>query len=82
MSWIDIFLADGDPHRVYGADAKEALSRMPRLRDLPYLWASYRRLGLPVRDQVAFVFLDAVRSYAYRRGFRDGEHFPWPEEPR
>lgn len=81
MSWIDIFLADGDPHRVYGADAKEALSRMLRLRDLPYLWASYWRRGLSFSDQVAFLALDVVRSIAYRKGFRDGENFPWPEEP-
>ena len=81
MSWIDIFLADGDPHRVYGADAKEALSRMLRLRELPWLWAAYRRAGLPPRDQVAFLLLDAVRSLAYRKGFRDGATFPWPEEP-
>ena len=81
MSWIDIFLADGDPHRVYGADAKEALSRMPRFRDLPYLWAGYRRMGLPLRDQVAFVALDVVRNCAYRKGFRDGATFPWPEDP-
>lgn len=82
MSWIDIFLADGDPHRVYGADAKKALSRMLRLRDLPHLWAGYRRAGLSVRDQVAFLALDIVRGRAYRRGFRDGATFPWPEEPR
>lgn len=82
MSWIDIFLADGNPHRVYGADAKEALSRMLRLRDLPYLWAAYRRSGLSLLDQFLFLFLDLIRSRAYRKGFRDGEHFPWPEEPR
>ncbi len=81
MSWIDIFLADGDPHRVYGADAKQALSKMLRLRELPYLWASYRRLGVSPRDQAAFLCLDVVRSIAYRRGFTDGAAFPWPEEP-
>lgn len=81
MSWIDIFLSDGDPHRVYGANAREALSRMLRLRELPYIWAAYRRAGLPVRDQLGFLLLDVVRSIAYRRGFRDGATFPWPEEP-
>ena len=80
MSWIDIFLADGDPHRVYGATAKEALARMLRLRDLPYLWATYRRLGVSSRDQVAFVALDVVRSVAYRKGFRDGAVCGAPEE--
>lgn len=81
MSWIDIFLSDGDPHKVYGADAKEALSKMLRLRDLPYLWAAYRRAGLGLVDQVAFLGLDVVRSVAYRRGFAEGEHFQWPEDP-
>ena len=82
MSWIDIFLADGDPHRVYGANARQALSKMLRLRDLPFMWAGYRRAKLPLRDQVGFLFLDVLRGIAYRRGFRDGETFPWPEEPR
>lgn len=81
MSWIDIFLADGDAHRVYGADAEEALSRMMKIRDLPWIWVAYRRAGVRRRDQVAFLFLDIVRSIAYRRGFRDGATFPWPEEP-
>jgi hypothetical protein len=81
MSWIDTFLSDGDPHRVYGADAQEALTRMPRIRDLPYLWIGYRRAGLGLRDQLAFLVLDVIRSVAYRRGFRDGATFPWPSEP-
>lgn len=81
MSWIDIFLADGDPHQVYGATAKDALSRMPRIRDVPHLWARYRRLGLPVSCQLAFVVLDVVKTLAYRKGFRDGASLPWPEEP-
>lgn len=81
MSWIDIFLSDGDPHRVYGADAEEALSKMLRLRDLPWLWAAYRRAGVPVQDQILFLGLDVVRAVAYRKGFKDGATFPWPEEP-
>ncbi len=80
MSWIDIFLSDGDPRRVYGADAREALTRMPRARDLPYVWVAYRRAGLRFSDQIAFLVLDVVRAIAYRRGFRDGATFPWPEE--
>lgn len=82
MSWIDIFLSDGDPHRVYGADAEEALSRMMRLSDLPYLWMTYRRAGLAARDRLLFLALDVIRSVAYRRGFQAGATFPWPEEPR
>jgi hypothetical protein len=81
MSWIDIFLSDGDPHRVYGADAEEALSRMMKLRELPYLWSGYRKAGLSWLDQLGFLVLDIVRSVAYRKGFRDGADFPWPEEP-
>lgn len=82
MSWIDIFLADGDPHRVYGADARRALSRMFHLRDLPRLWAGYRRAGVRPVDQVLFLLLDVVRGLAYRKGFRDGATFPWPDEPK
>jgi hypothetical protein len=82
MSWIDIFLSDGDPHRVYGADAKEALTHMLRLGELPLLWASYRRAGLRPRDQAVFLVLDVVRSVAYRKGFRDGATFRWPEDPQ
>ncbi len=81
MSWIDIFLSDGDPQRVYGADAAEALSRMMSPRDLPGLWVGYRRAGLRRRTSAAFLALDVVRSVAYRRGFRDGQTFPWPEDP-
>ncbi len=81
MSWIDTFLSDGDPNRVYGADAREALTRMLGVRDLPYLWVGYRRAGLGLTDQLGFLALDVVRAVAYRRGFRDGASFPWPEEP-
>ena len=81
MSWIDTFLSNGDPRRVYGADTREALTRLPRVRDLPYAWLAYRRAGVRLRDQLAFLVLDAVRAVAYRRGFRDGATFPWPEEP-
>lgn len=82
MSWIDIFLSDGDPHRVYGANAKDAISRMPRIRDLPWMWLAYRRAGLPIRERFVFLALDIVRNMSYRRGFSDGADFPWPEEPR
>lgn len=82
MSWIDTYLSDGDPRKVYGADAEEALSRMMRLRDLPYLWIAYRRAGLGLSDQLAYLLLDVVRGAAYRKGFIDGAAFPWPEEPR
>ena len=80
MSWIDTFLSDGDPHRVYGADAKDALSKLQRVRDLPWLWLAYRRAGLRHTDQAAFLVLDVVRSVAYRKGFNDGASFPWTEE--
>ena len=81
LSWIDIYLSDGDPHRVYGSDAEKALSHMMKLRDLPYLWLSYRKAGIPLREQVVFLGLDVIRSIAYRKGFQDGADFPWPEEP-
>ena len=81
MSWIDIFLSDGDPHRVYGADAREALSHMMPLSQLPGLWRAYGRAGVSLRDRLCFLGLDVVRGFAYRRGFRDGASFPWPEDP-
>jgi hypothetical protein len=81
MSWIDIFLSDGDPARVFGAGAREALTHMTPLGSLPRLWRAYRRAGLPLRDRVAFLVLDVVRYVAYRRGFADGARFPWPADP-
>ena len=66
MSWIDIFLSEGDPHRVYGADAETALSHFTRVRDLPRLWLAYRRAGLPLMDQLAFLVLDLVRSERFQ----------------
>lgn len=72
MSWIDIYLSDGDPRSVLGADTREALSRVPRLRDLPYAYLAYRKAGLPFLTRLAFLALDIVRNLAYRRGFRDG----------
>lgn len=72
MSWIDIYLSDGDPRSVLGSDAKEALSRVPRLRDLPYAYLGYRKAGLPIRVRFAFLAMDVIRNLAYRRGFRDG----------
>jgi GT2 family glycosyltransferase len=79
MSWIDIFLCDGRPASVYGADAEEALTRMLRVRDLPFVWIGYRRAGLRTSEQVGFLLLDVVRTIAYRCGFRDGATFPWPD---
>ena len=72
MSWIDIYLSDGDPRSVLGADTREALSRVPRLRDLPYAYLAYRKAKLPLHTRLAFLALDVVRNIAYRRGFRDG----------
>lgn len=73
MSWIDIFLTDGGPNRSDARSARESLAKMLRLRELPALWLRYRRGGLALRDQLAFLTLDVVRGVAYRRGFRDGE---------
>lgn len=81
MSWIDIFLADGDPHKVYGADAKTALSHMMRTSDLPRLIMAYWKSGLPRFLIPAFLILDLCRAFAYRKGFKDGAHFPWPDDP-
>ena len=72
MSWIDIYLSDGDPRSVLGADTREALSQAPRLRDLPYAYLAYRKARLPFRNRLAFLALDVARNLAYRRGFRDG----------
>lgn len=82
MSWIDIYLADGDPRSIDGATAREALSKMLRWRELPMLALRYRRARVPLRDQVAFLALDVIRGVAYRRGFRDGEEHPWREAQR
>jgi hypothetical protein len=73
MSWIDIYLSDGDPRSVVGADTREALSRVPRLRDLTYAYLAYRKARLPLHTRLAFLAFDVVRNVAYRRGFRDGE---------
>jgi hypothetical protein len=81
MSWIDIFLADGDPHKVYGADAKTALSHMMRIRDLPSLIVGYRAAKLPLHLIPLFLTLDFLRAISYRKGFKDGAKFPWPEDP-
>lgn len=81
MSWIDIFLADGDPHKVYGADAKTALAHMMRLSDLPRLAVAYFRSNLQWYLIPLFLFLDIFRGIFYRKGFKDGENFPWPKEP-
>jgi hypothetical protein len=80
MSWIDIFLADGDPHKVFGADAKTALSHMMRLRDLPKLLKAYWKSNLPFFIIPFFLVLDLCRAYSYRKGFKDGAKFPWPED--
>lgn len=81
MSWIDIFLADGDPHKIWGADAESALSHMMRLRDLPPLLRAYQKAGIPLKRRWLFLGLDIARAIAYRRGFKAGASFPWPEEP-
>jgi hypothetical protein len=81
MSWIDIFLADGDPHKVYGADAKTALAHMMKFSDLPRLTVAYFKSKLPWHLIPIFLFLDFFRAKYYRKGFKDGEDFPWPKEP-
>ena len=80
MSWIDIFLADGDPHKVYGSDAKTALSHMMRAGDLPRLIKAYWLSNVPVTLIPIFLFLDLCRAVSYRRGFKNGEDFPWPSD--
>jgi hypothetical protein len=72
MSWIDIYLSDGDPRSILGADTREALSRLPRIRDLPYAYLAYRKAGLPIHTRLMFLVFDVVRNVAYRRGFHDG----------
>jgi hypothetical protein len=73
MSWIDIYLSDGNPRSVYGADVERALTSMMRLRDVPFIAIGYARAGLRLRDAFAFTLLDVVRNLAYRRGFSSGE---------
>ena len=77
MAWIDIFLADGDPHKVYGANAEKALTGMMKLQHIPYMWKVYRKAGLGIKITFFFMFLDVVRSLAYRKGFKDGKTFDW-----
>lgn len=72
MSWIDIYLSDGEPDKVYGADAEQALTSMLRIRDLPYLWIAYRRGGVKIIDTFIFIIFDIIRTIAYRRGFEAG----------
>jgi hypothetical protein len=79
MSWIDVFVKEGDPQKVYGADAETALRKMPQLRHLPWAAKAYRRAGLSWSTVAAFLVIDIVRSIAYRKGFRDGASFPWQE---
>jgi hypothetical protein len=79
MSWIDVFIKEGDPRKVYGADAETALRKMPRLRHLPWMVKAYRRAGLRWTTVAGFLVIDIFRSIAYRKGFRDGGSFPWPE---
>lgn len=80
MSWIDTFLSDGDPNKVMGANAADALAHTSRWRDLLVLQRRYRQSGLSIRTCATFLVLDAIRKAAYERGFRDGEDFPWPDE--
>lgn len=72
MSWIDIYLSNGNPSAVMGATARDALSRMPRLRDLPYAYLAYRRAGLSRSTCACFLLFDVVRNLSYRAGFRAG----------
>ncbi len=73
MSWIDIYLSDGDPGTVYGADVEKALRSILKMHDLPYVLLSYRKAGLRIHESLFFVFLDILRNFAYREGFIDGE---------
>jgi hypothetical protein len=79
MSWIDIFLNEGDPRKIYGADAETALRKMPQLRHLPWIIKPYRRAGLSWTTVLGFLVIDIVRSVAYRKGFKDGGSYPWPD---
>ena len=79
MAWIDLFLNDGDPHKVFGADAETVLRKMPRWRDLPWMAKTYRRAGVGWGTACRFLMLDVVRYCAYSKGFRAGGSFPWPE---
>jgi hypothetical protein len=81
MSWIDTFLSDGDPHRVLGADARKALSRVARARDLVPLWIGYWKTGLPLGVILLFACLDLVRRHFYAKGFRAGGTYPWGDKP-
>ena len=78
MSWIDVFLNEGNPRKVYGADAETALRKMPQVRHLPWKVKAYRRAGLRWTTIAAFVVIDVIRSTAYRKGFNDGGTHPWP----
>ena len=69
MSWIDIYLSDGNPEGVFNADAQKALTYMGRWRDIPYHWLVYRKSDLKLAEILAFLILDIVRHRAYRRGF-------------
>lgn len=75
MSWIDIYLSDGEPDKVYGADAQQALTSMLRMRDLPYLWIRYRKAGVKITDTFLFIIFDIIRTIAYRRGFESGYEY-------
>lgn len=77
MAWIDIFLADGDPHKVYGADAEKALTGMMKIRHIPFMWKVYRKSGFNIKHTITFMFFDVIRNVAYRKGFKDGKDFEW-----
>ncbi|MCK5290918.1 MAG: hypothetical protein KAR39_02750 [Thermoplasmata archaeon] len=73
MSWIDIYLSDGDPSAIYGADVEKALKSILKIQDLPYVLLSYRKAGLRIHEAFIFLFLDILRNLAYREGFIDGK---------
>lgn len=75
MSWIDIYLSDGNPNSILGADAQTALTRMLKWRDLPYRWLVYRKSGLSIKDSITFLILDVLRNHAYKKGFSQTNYF-------
>ena len=80
MSWIDIFLADGDPDKIFGATAQQALSTTFKWKDIITLQFRYMRAGFAFKTRLVFLILDILRKISYAKGFKDGKNFPWPEE--
>ena len=79
MSWIDTFLSNGDPNSVLGADARRALTRVFRFRDMVSLWVDYGR-RFPVGQALMFACLDLIRRQSYAKGFRAGATYPWGDK--